>query len=140
MQGRIVVVEDNALVRGILQDILQGEGFAVTCFGAAEEALAFVSATPPRALVVDHHLPGMPGDQLVRALRGSEVGALRSIPVLFVTGWPQATNEPVAPAATGFIAKPFGVREFLGALRAVLGEGVPRAESAWPAGAAGLRE
>jgi DNA-binding NtrC family response regulator len=81
-RGRILVVEDDAYVRGSLREILQGRGFEVVEVGAAPEALSVFANTPLDALLTDLGLPGMDGLELVRRVRAVS----SEMPIVVLTG------------------------------------------------------
>jgi len=98
----ILVVEDEAGIRGLIVKILRREGYQVAEAGSAEEALA---AAPAGLLITDVKLPGMSGPDLARKLHGGNPG----LKVLYVSGY---TDDPTArsasyPPGAGFLAKPF---------------------------------
>lgn len=91
---RVLVVDDNDLLRGVIQRYLEGNGFTVESFAEASPALAAASsaARPYDLALIDLRLPGMQGMDLVRAL--SERSPL-TLP-LVMTG--EASAEEVAEA------------------------------------------
>lgn len=66
--GRILVVDDEPLVRESLQAYLEDEGFWVTGANSGEAALEYITASPPDIAIVDMRLPGMSGNEFI--LRG----------------------------------------------------------------------
>ncbi len=82
--ARVLLVEDSPTQAARLIALLEGEGLAASHVGSAEAALPVLSSDPPDLLIVDYHLPGMPGDALCRRLRLDP--ALASLPILILTG------------------------------------------------------
>ena len=68
---RILVVDDNLTLRVLLSQALEAAGYVAFCAESAEAALELASFDPPDLWVVDHHMPGMNGADLIRALRRS---------------------------------------------------------------------
>ncbi|MGG5888248.1 ATP-binding protein [Falsiroseomonas sp. HC035] len=82
---RILLVDDDALVRNFLADSLADQGFSVLRTSSGEGALALLSAgEQPDALVTDYGMPGTNGLALIESVRGSP--ALARLPALLLTG------------------------------------------------------
>lgn len=79
---RILVVEDDALIRLGIQDILEDAGYVTRCAGTAEAALDILRSEPIDLLLTDVKLPGQSGPMLAAAARGIRPG----LPVIFATG------------------------------------------------------
>jgi len=80
--NQILLVEDSRTQAMRLQHLLETENWDVTCAGSAEEALEVLSHQPFDLLILDHHLPGMKGDELCRRLRA--VGLAKGVPILML--------------------------------------------------------
>lgn len=83
---RLVVVDDDPLFRESLIENLRDDGYAVRDFGAAQPALEHLRAASGAdggadLVLLDWHMPGMNGIQLLRALRAEGI----AVPVLFLT-------------------------------------------------------
>lgn len=105
--ARVLVVDDDELIRRALVRLLVGLGHDVEDTGSPVDALARVSDAVPDLLVTDYAMPEMTGLSLVARLR-AVLGA-RCPPVLFVSG---SEVEAVVRMATpglrlAFVAKPF---------------------------------
>src|SRR5512141_948269 len=122
-QFRILVVDDNHLIRRLLDLILEGAGYVPVEAESGEVALASARAGPPAACIVDEAMPGMLGSELIRALRRSRDPRLRSVPVIGISGRAGAARELLAAGATAFVPKPIEERAVLAAVEAVLGAG-----------------
>ncbi len=81
---KILIVEDEMLVRMFAVDALEDEGFQVEQAGSAAEALACVDKVGPElsALIIDLGLPDRTGDQLAAELRASKL----ELPILIASG------------------------------------------------------
>lgn len=113
-RGRVLLVDDEDLVRMSTADMLVDLDFVVIETGSAEEALRLIKAgETPDLLVTDHLMPGMSGADLARKLRESFEG----LPVLIVSGYAEA--EGIAPDLPR-VAKPFRNAELAANLAALM--------------------
>jgi signal transduction histidine kinase/CheY-like chemotaxis protein len=109
-RGRVLLVDDEELVRLSTSDMLSELGYGVVEAASAEEALALLSTgVDPHLLVTDHLMPGMSGTDLARQI----VAERPEITVLLVSGYAESTGiEPDLPRLT----KPFRKDELAAAL------------------------
>jgi two-component system alkaline phosphatase synthesis response regulator PhoP len=118
MSSTILVVEDEfAVARGI-QYALQQEGYEVTLARSGEEALEFAVHQAPDLVLLDVRLPGMDGFEVLRRVRAS--GA--KMPVLFLTARDDEVDKVIGLelGADDYLAKPFGLRELMSRIKALL--------------------
>lgn len=110
---RILVVDDEELVRRLLQRLLEREGYDVEVASSGEEGLERARARTPDAVLLDTFLPGMSGPDVCRALRRDPSTA--STPVLMLSGDDGTENveEGLAAGASDFLVKPFDRRAVL---------------------------
>jgi DNA-binding response OmpR family regulator len=132
--ARVLVVEDDESIRRMVVMALRQAGHAVTPAVDGEQALAEFGRGHPDVVVLDLLLPGIDGGEVCRRIRvGSQV------PILMLTAL--AREEDVVNGlemgADDYLTKPFGIREMLARVSALLRRGA--AESgAKPAGAIGV--
>ncbi len=81
---RVVVVEDQERVRGVIVEALEAVGYLTTGFSTGEEALAQMGALAPALILLDIMMPGMNGLKFLDALRANP--SLAAIPVVIVSG------------------------------------------------------
>jgi two-component system response regulator PhoP len=115
---RVLVVEDDATLRGELSDMLAGRGYAVDTAADGRDGLFVAREYPLDAAVIDLGLPGMDGVELIRQLRT----AGRDYPILILTardGW-RSKVEGLEAGADDYLVKPFHNEELLARLRALL--------------------
>ena len=115
---RILVVEDEQKMAGLLQRGLAGEGIAADIAGTGEDALWMAAATSYDAVLLDVSLPGIDGVETCRRLRAKDIWA----PVLMLTAR-DGIEDRVAGldgGADDYLLKPFAFTELLARLRAVI--------------------
>ena len=132
----VLVVEDDPHIRELVALHLGLDGLETTLVGDGREALARLGASPVDLVVLDLMLPGVDGLTVCRAMRRQ--GPNTDTPVLMITarGEEADTVLGLETGADDYLAKPFGVREFMARVRALLRR--PRA-AATPALADGGR-
>jgi signal transduction histidine kinase/DNA-binding response OmpR family regulator len=118
---RVLIVDDNAMSRQVLQRQVEGWGMVTRCAGTGAEALAAVlQGETFEAAVVDHEMPGMDGLSLARALRAHRTAA--ALPIVLMSSG--RADDVRAEEAEGLVQarlpKPVRSRQFLAALRDVL--------------------
>jgi adenylate cyclase len=123
----ILVVEDDALNRKLVRDVLQVRGYALLEAATAEEGLAVARARHPALILMDIELPGMDGASATRLLRSDPV--TRDIRVIAVTAsvMPTQTVEVMSAGFDGMQMKPISVAGLLDEVRRVLDQRTPAA-------------
>jgi CheY-like chemotaxis protein len=118
---RVLVVDDNHLIRRLLSLIVEEGGFIPVEAESGEDALGLAVEEPPAAWLVDEAMPGMTGSELIRALRRSRDPRLSGAAVIGVSGRLGARADLLAAGADAFVPKPVDERAVLAALgRALL--------------------
>ena len=111
--GTVLVVDDEAQIRGLLTALLKPQGYVVQTAASAEEAQERLKTLRPDVILLDLHLPGKSGQDILAQLRADPV--TRLLPIIMVTG--EATGEnrlrAIAGGVTDFVAKPFASEELL---------------------------
>lgn len=102
----ILVVDDDVMNLRIAEKMLESK-FHMECVKSGREALEFVEHVIPNLILLDLHMPGMDGFQVIQALRSEE--KYREIPVIFLTADNDRDTEikGFREGALDFIAKPF---------------------------------
>lgn len=105
-KSTILVVDDDAMNLRIAEKMLESQ-FKIECVKSGREALAFVERVIPNLILLDLHMPGMDGFQVIEALRAEE--KYRDIPVIFLTADNDRDTEikGFREGALDFITKPF---------------------------------
>jgi CheY-like chemotaxis protein len=120
---RLLLVEDDATVRGFLVRTLERHGYRILAADHPMAALALVDAHAGAIdlVITDVVLPGLVGPEFVRAL-GARREPLPPLPVLYISGY--ADGSPIwhgePPPASHFLQKPFSGPELLQRIRQIL--------------------
>lgn len=114
----VIVVDDDARLRRLLQRYLAENGLRVSVAANAAEARQALEGIQPDAMVLDVTMPGEDGLQLTRALRD----ARQEFPILLLTarGEPEDRITGLEAGADDYLGKPFEPRELLLRLKAHL--------------------
>jgi CheY-like chemotaxis protein len=118
--ARILVVEDETAVRGVLVDVLAGQGHEVVACEDGRSALAYVNGPAFDLALVDLSMPGLSGWEVAKALRAAQP----QIPIALVTGWGDQIDigEARARGIDYLMAKPFNVDDMTRLVAGVLTE------------------
>src|SRR4051812_43943602 len=124
LQPTVLIVEDDADLRGVLSRGLREEGFTVDTVGSGRDALDRVERVVPDVLVIDVGLPDTDGRDLCQALRARGV----QTPVLFLTARDALVDRVAGFDAGGddYVTKPFALAEVAARLNALLRRGGAR--------------
>ena len=123
---KILVVDDEPMVREVVAAYLQREGFHVTEASTGKNALASIEESAPDLVVLDVMLPEVDGFSVLTELRRQG-----DIPVILLTA---RTEEPdrvlgLELGADDYVVKPFSPRELVARVRSVLRRSAPAASS-----------
>ena len=128
------MVEDEPHIRELVSLHLGIEGLAVTSASDGEAALRLAEAEPFDVVVLDLMLPKLDGISVCRAIRRQGVNS--DVPILMLTAKREESDKVVGleSGADDYLTKPFGVREFVARVRALLRR--PRGKTAEISGSA----
>ena len=124
----ILVVDDDARLRTLLQRYLKQNGFRVTTAGDAAQAQARMVGLAFDLLVLDVMMPGISGTEFARILRGKA----SRIPILMLTARAEAEDR-IAGLETGvddYLTKPYEPRELVLRIRSILRRAQPAPKKA----------
>jgi len=134
---RVLVVEDEAHIRELIQLHLGLEGLEIEAIADGREALLRAGSEPFDLIILDLMLPGVDGISICRAVRRD--GPNQDVPILMLTARREESDKVLGleSGADDYLAKPFGIRELVARARALLRR--PRrsqlqAEAAAPSG------
>ncbi|MBD2104927.1 response regulator transcription factor [Leptolyngbya sp. FACHB-261] len=117
--GRVLVVEDEALIRETIAMALDEEGYEVLLAADGREALETAKSVEPLDLIIlDLMLPYLNGLDLCRLIRHEG----NSVPILILSARDSETDRVVGleVGADDYLTKPFGMRELVARVRAIL--------------------
>jgi DNA-binding response OmpR family regulator len=109
--GRILIVDDEPMVRDTLGQVLVDEGYVVDTAVDGEDALDRVHDARPDAILLDLMMPGMNGRQFLQALRNEP--AYAHVPVLIMTAVHGLEVNLASIGASEVVEKPFQVEDLL---------------------------
>jgi two-component system OmpR family response regulator len=114
---RVLVVEDDVKLAGLIQRALREQRALADAAHAGEDALWMADATPYDVMVLDINLPGINGFETCKRLRGSRVRT----PILMLTARAAIDDKVTALdiGADDYLVKPFDVSEMLARVRAL---------------------
>jgi len=115
--ARILVVDDEESIVQFVSYNLRKEGYEVTSAKDGDEAIALAETEPFDLVILDIMLPGTDGYEVCRRLRASG-----DVPVLFLSARDTELDKVVGLELGGddYLSKPFGVRELLARVKALL--------------------
>jgi DNA-binding response OmpR family regulator len=115
---RLLVAEDEALVRDLLVRGLSESGYVVDAAGTGADALHLLRIYRYAAAIIDWRMPGMTGVDVIRAARRAQI----DVPVLMLTARDAVADrvEGLDAGADDYLVKPFEFDELLARLRALL--------------------
>lgn len=118
---KILVVEDDELIREILSKVIRKEGYGLDAVGTGEEGLSLAQQNRYAAIVLDINLPGIDGYEVLTQLRSEGTNT----PVLLLTSRQQVTDRVrgLNLGADDYLSKPFEYEEFTERLRAIIRRG-----------------
>ena len=115
----ILVVDDDGPILLLMRNILREFGFDALGASNGSEALALAREHRPNLVLLDKHMPGMDGEEVIRRLR-REPG-LGEVPILILSGEPVEPDDLASLGATAAILKPFDVPALIERIRATIG-------------------
>jgi len=117
MTVKVLVVEDDAEIRGLLRASLAAEGFEVRTAVSVSEASALQAHDPPDLIVLDLGLPDGDGAELVRTIRRGS-----AVPIVVASARHETAGKIALldAGADDYVVKPFSVGELLARTRVAL--------------------
>jgi DNA-binding response OmpR family regulator len=114
---RILIVDDDTKLCGLIQDYLEAMGYEVAMAHTGTAGLELVFAEPFGAVILDVMLPGMDGFEVLHRLRTKS-----NVPVVMLTGRGEESDRIVGleMGADDYLPKTFSMRELLARVRAVI--------------------
>jgi len=118
MNTKILIVEDDPHILLGLEEVLKSEGYETASCNRGDAALEAVAKLQPSLIVLDVMLPGASGYDICKQLRAKKFAA----PILMLTAKGQEIDKVIGLdlGADDYVTKPFGVRELLARIQALL--------------------
>lgn len=121
----ILVVDDEEVVRSVVRDMLESEGYTILDTGDPQHALRIAREQPVHLLLTDVVMPLMKGPELAAKL----LAVSPSTKVILMSAYPMSE---VAASGRAFIGKPFSVQGLIARIRQLLEQASPFARPARP--------
>ena len=118
-RGEIFVVDDDPAVRDTLSMVLKAAGYEVICFADGAALLAVARTRTPAAILLDVHIPGKSGLDILKELQGEDYPA----PIFMISGQGDIAMavSAIKNGALDFIEKPFRGSEIVARLDEAIG-------------------
>ena len=119
MAKRVLVVDDDPVVRLLVNEFLSSQGYNVETVESGSEAMDTIGRSKPDFLVLDLLMPDMNGIDVLKRLKGNPDTA--SLPIVMMSSDfdSEAITNSYNVSADEYVQKPFGMRDILSALRKV---------------------
>ena len=119
--SRILVIDDEAMARTVMETVLKRAGHSVRCEKDGQAGLAAFMRETPDLVITDIIMPEKEGIETIRSIRKLDP----SVPILAISGGGRAANTDFLPlaekfGANGTLAKPFSTNALLNAVRTAL--------------------
>ena len=113
---RVLVVEDEEVVRGLVRQMLAGQGYEVLVAQDGEEAIELAGRNTIDVLLTDLTMPKVGGREVAERLRESQP----ALKVVYMSGYAEDLPTGALPPATSFLGKPFTFAELTETVRALI--------------------
>ena len=122
MSKRILVVEDQEDLRGVLRDLLIGSGYTVLEAGDGEAGVAKTNSDRPDLILMDIEMPVIDGYEAARRIKADPF--LKPIPIIAVSSFAIKGDEEKARAAgfDHYVTKPYSPMQLLRLIRGFFGD------------------
>ena len=123
---RVLVADDARVMRMLLRTWMERLGFIVIEASSGTEALLALREHPVDAALLDIHMPGVTGLQVLDQVRNDP--RMKALPVIIITTMGHASDveRGLRIGATAYLTKPLGYGDLLRALEAALPGRLPR--------------
>ncbi len=118
MQPRVLVIDDDAEIRGVLVELLRGRGYEANAASTGEEGLNLVAASPPNVIILDIHLPDAIGTGLLPRFTALSP----DVEVILMSGDATIDSaiEGIRKHAYDYVTKPFKFSQLLSSIDGAL--------------------
>jgi putative two-component system response regulator len=119
-KATILIADDDAQARNILEQILLGQGYTVIAANDGYSAKDKILETKPDLIILDNYMPGPSGNELCRMIKANP--ETRLIPVVMLTGYTETPEklESIEAGTDDFVNKPFKAIELTARIKSLL--------------------
>ena len=119
----VMIIEDDAEIRGIVKTLLTNEGYQVEEVADGRMAVERVFLAKPDIILVDLRLPGLDGAEVCKRIRAGRLNT----PIIVISAAGEEFDKVLLLelGADDYLVKPFGARELLARMKAVLRRSTP---------------
>ncbi|MCB9800419.1 MAG: response regulator [Candidatus Omnitrophica bacterium] len=118
---KILLIDDDPLVRKSVENILKRMKYNVTSAGDADEAFKAIEKSLFDLIISDIRMPGKNGVETIREIRRTVNSySSKDIPIIFITGYAESSDELKAEILGEVILKPFDIDHLLVTIREYL--------------------
>ena len=115
MGKRILIVDDDPVIRALVSDIISSLGHSVEALASGADCISRLSHDVPDMLFLDLQMPDMTGFEVLKSIRDNADTA--ALPVVMLSANEDcASNAPEGPRPDEYLQKPFEMRELLSVL------------------------
>ena len=111
MAHKVLLVDDEPVIRQLLTDFLTGEGYEVIVASNGSKVVELAIRENPRVIILDVNMPNVDGIETCRRIREEE--KIRLIPIIMMTGRDSHKTAADEAKADDFVHKPFDLAELL---------------------------
>lgn len=119
---RVLIVDDNPDMRGLLRDLLMPIGYEIKEAANGHEAIGLFEQWHPDAVLMDMRMPVMDGYEAIRRIKATEAGQNTVIIAETASAFVEDRETILEAGADGYICKPFKMKEILGTLQKLLSQ------------------
>jgi CheY-like chemotaxis protein len=124
MNEYILVVDDQPVIRRLIEEVLWDSGYQAKSVANGKECLKIArSAHKPSLILLDHHMPLMSGMEVLSALKGD--GATRGIPVIMLTADQDLEERAKAGGVDALLVKPPDIGSLIDAVQEAMAKHSP---------------
>ena len=122
MSESILIVEDDAIIRRLLEKLLTVEGYSVRSVARGDAVRGALEEQVPSLMLLDWSLPGKSGIDVVRELRADPHPRRRELPIIMLTAHDQVDDkvEGMDAGVDDYVSKPYNDRELVARIRAAI--------------------
>lgn len=119
MPRKLLVVEDNADARIMLETLLSQEGFIIVTAEDGQDGLEKARAELPHLVLTDLHMPGLNGFEMIECMR--QIPVLSKTPIIVLTADVDAHEKAILAGADSVLIKPLLFEELIKTIKRLLG-------------------